>query len=163
MFLESRGEGVDIGRLDDLMMVKDIKTVGRNGIRFLKADYFDESLYGFRDKVIVKYSLFDLSQIKVYTTDGKYFCTAARVIPVNPLANYIGEPKDIEELKQRLKQQKMLEKQTVQKFLKEFKKEKIAMPFEQDLCIEDKQSIKNAVQQHFESEDETQELIFNNK
>ena len=49
------------------MMAMEIKNIGRNGIRFLKADYFDEALYGVKEKAIIKYSLFDLSYIKVYT------------------------------------------------------------------------------------------------
>lgn len=41
---------------------------------------------------------------------------------INPLANYIGSAKDIEELQQRTKQQKILEKQTVKAYLAELKK-----------------------------------------
>ncbi len=57
-------------KLDDLMMAQDIKTIGRNGIRFLKSDYYDDTLYGLREKVLIKYSLFDLSKIKVFSTKG---------------------------------------------------------------------------------------------
>lgn len=39
-----KGNGVDVSTLDDLMMIEDIKKIGRNGIRFLKSDYFHESL-----------------------------------------------------------------------------------------------------------------------
>ena len=31
----------------------EIKTIQRNGIRFLKADYFDEALYGIKEKAII--------------------------------------------------------------------------------------------------------------
>lgn len=123
-----KGNGIDISTLDDLMMVENIKNIGRNGIRFLKSDYFHECLYGLRTQVIIKYSLFDLSYIKVYTLDGEFLCTAERLTPIHPLANYMGEPKDVEELKQRLKQQKELEKQTVKQYLKELKREKVYLP-----------------------------------
>lgn len=123
-----KGNGVDVSTLDDLMMVEDIKTIGRNGIRFLKSDYFHESLYGLRTQVVIKYSLFDLSYIKVYTLEDEFLCIAERLAPIHPLANYMGEPKDIEELKQRLKQQKELEKQTVKQYLKELKREKVYLP-----------------------------------
>lgn len=123
-----KGTGVDISILDDLMMATEIKNIGRNGIRFLKSDYYDESLYGLRDKVVIKYSLFDLSEIKVYTTNGKYLCTAQRLEPVNPLVNYTGSAKDIEEFKQRIKQQKELEKITAKEYLKELKREKAYIP-----------------------------------
>lgn len=123
-----KGNGIDISTLDDLMMVENIKNIGRNGIRFLKSDYFHECLYGLRTQVIIKYSLFDLSYIKVYTLDGEFLCTAERLTPIHPLANYMGEPKDVEELKQRLKQQKEFEKQTVKQYLKELKREKVYLP-----------------------------------
>ncbi len=123
-----RGSGVDINRLDDLMLATEIKTIHRNGIRFLKADYYNEALYGFRDRVLVKYSLFDLSKIKVFTLKGKFICEAERVMPINPLAHYIGDVKDVEDLKQRLKQQKQLERQTVQEYIKELKREKAFVP-----------------------------------
>jgi hypothetical protein len=32
------------------MLAQEVKTIQRNGIRFLKADYFNESLYGFRER-----------------------------------------------------------------------------------------------------------------
>src|SRR5574344_435114 len=62
VFELGRGSGVDVARLDDLMMIQEIKNIGRNGIRFLKSDYFSEELYGFKDRVIIKYSMFDLTQ-----------------------------------------------------------------------------------------------------
>ena len=110
---EGRGEGVDIQKLDDLMLAQEIKTIHRNGIRFLKADYYNENLYGLREKVIIKYSLFDLSKIRIYTLQGKFLCEADRVMPVHPMANYLGDVKDVEELKFKIKQQKRLEKQTI--------------------------------------------------
>ena len=64
--LESgKGEGVNIETLDDLMMAREIKNIYRNGILFLKSNYYDEALFGYKKQVIIKYSLFDLSSIKV--------------------------------------------------------------------------------------------------
>ncbi|MBE7705544.1 MAG: hypothetical protein E7Z90_07045 [Cyanobacteria bacterium SIG29] len=73
------------------MMAQEIKNIGRNGIRFLKADYFDEALYGIKEKAIIKYSLFDLSYIKVYTLKGEYICRANRVTSTHPLAHQIHD------------------------------------------------------------------------
>ncbi len=139
-----RGSGVDVKRLDDLMMAREVKTIGKNGIRFLKSDYYDETLYGFRDRVIVKYSLFDLSSIKVYKTDGEFLCVAKRVKSVHPLANYTGTPKDMEEFKQQAKQQKQLEKKTVQKYLKEIKKENLALPMMEEEPLFESPKVKMA-------------------
>jgi len=143
-----RGTGVDIKSLDDLMMVTEIKRIGRNGIRFLKSDYYDESLYGLRTSVVIKYSLFDLSYIKVYLTNGQFLCVAKRLKAINPIANYVGGPKDIEELTQRIKQQKQLEKQTIKAYLTEIKKDKIYLP-----------TLEEANYNEFESLDTRKEIV----
>ncbi len=114
VFDEGRGPGVDIGELDDLMLAMKITKIGRNGIRFLNSDYYNENLYGLRENVIIKYSLFDLSYIRVYSIGGEYLCNANRVMSVHPMANHFGEPKDMEELKQALSLQRRLERKTVQ-------------------------------------------------
>lgn len=43
--------------LDDLMLAQEVKTITSQGIRFLKSDYYNDALYGFRQKVIIKYGL----------------------------------------------------------------------------------------------------------
>ena len=60
---ERKRQNIDINQLDDLMLATEVKTIQRNGIRFLNCDYFDERLYGFKNKVLIKYNLFDLSSI----------------------------------------------------------------------------------------------------
>ena len=105
--------------LDDLMMAQEIKTITSQGIRFLKADYYNDALYGLRQKVIIKYSLFDLSYINVYTVSGKFLCRADRITLTHPLAHYTGEVKDIEDYKQKIQKQKPLKNKTI-KACKEF-------------------------------------------
>ncbi len=117
-----QGSGINIAELDDLMMARKIATIGRNGVRFLNADYYDDNLYGLRDQVIVKYSLFDLSSIRVYTTKGDFLCTAQRVMRVHPAAHYLGDIKDVEELKQKISHHRRLERQTIN-LAKEFQKQ----------------------------------------
>ena len=105
--------------LDDLMMAQEIKTITSQGIRFLKADYYNDALYGLRQKVIIKYSLFNLNYINVYTTSGKFLCRADRITLTHPLAHYTGEIKDIEDYKQKIQKQKQLKNRTI-KACKEF-------------------------------------------
>lgn len=127
--LESgKGEGVNINTLDDLMMSREIKNIYRNGILFLKNNYYDEALFGYRKKVIIKYSMFNLSSIKVYKLNGEFICEAKRVEPIHPLANYLGEAKDIEDLKQRTKMKKKLEKRTEQEFINHLKRAQVHTP-----------------------------------
>lgn len=105
--------------LDDLMLAQEVKTITSQGIRFLKADYYNDALYGLRQKVIIKYSLFDLSYINVYTVSGKFLCRADRITLTHPLAHYTGGIKDIEDYKQKIKKQKQLKNKTI-KACKEF-------------------------------------------
>ncbi len=114
VFDGGRGEGVDIAGLDDLMMDFKITNLNRNGVRFLGQHYYDENLTGLREQVIIRYSLFDLSHIKVYAMNGEHICTANRVMPVHPLAAHLGTPKDVEELKRNISMQKRAEKKTIQ-------------------------------------------------
>ena len=99
--------------LDDLMLATEIKNILSQGIRFLNTWYFNDALYGLRQKVVIKYSLFDLSYIKVYTEYGKFLCKADRITLTHPLANYTGEIKDIEDYKQKIQKQKQLKKKTI--------------------------------------------------
>ena len=105
--------------LDDLMMAQEIKTITSQGIRFLKADYYNDALYGLRQKVIIKYSLFNLSYINVFATSGKFLCRADRITLTHPLAHYTSEIKDIEDYKQKIQKQKQLKNKTI-KACKEF-------------------------------------------
>ena len=112
--LESRKrQNVDINLLDELMLATEVKTIQRNGIRFLNCDYFDERLYGFKSKVLIKYNLFDLTSIKVFTTKGEYLCTAERVTETHPMAKLLGDVKDFEDYKQKIVKQRQLRKKTI--------------------------------------------------
>lgn len=127
--LESgKGEGVNLETLDDLIMAREIKKIYRNGILFLKNNYYDEALFGYKKEVIIKYSLFNLSSIKVYKLNGEFLCEAKRVESIHPLANYLGEAKDIEDLKQKTKIKKQLEKRTEQEYINQIKRNQVHTP-----------------------------------
>lgn len=112
--LENRKkQNIDINMLDDLMLVTEVKTIQRNGIRFLNCDYFDERLYGLRGKVLVKYNLFDLTSVKVLTHKGEYLCTAERVTETHPMAKLLGTVEDLEDYKQKIQKQQKLKRKTI--------------------------------------------------
>jgi putative transposase len=125
VFNDGKGGGVDINKLDDLMMSQEIKTIHQNGITFLKSDYYNQDLYGLRERVIIKYSLLDLTKIKVYTLNNEFLCTAERVMSVHPMAKYFGDITDMESLKQNIKRQKTLEKKTIKEIKNYLKTEQI--------------------------------------
>lgn len=112
--LESRKkQNIDINTLDDLMLATEVKTIQRNGVRFLNCDYFDERLYGLRGKVLVKYNLFDLTNVKVFTPKGEYLCTAKRVTETHPMAKILGTVEDLEDYKQKIQKQQKLKRKTI--------------------------------------------------
>ena len=124
---ERKRQNIDINTLDDLMLATEVKTIQRNGIRFLNCDYFDERLYGFRGKVLIKYNLFDLRSIKVFTPKGEYLCTAERVTETHPMAKILGDVKDYEEYKQKFVRQRKLKKKTVESVKKYLETEDIKL------------------------------------
>lgn len=111
--------------LNDLMLATEVKTIQRNGVRFLGCDYFHERLYGFKSKVLIKYNLFDLTEIKVFTPKGEYLCTAERVTETHPMAKLLGDVKDYEDYKQKIVRQKQLKKKTVNAVKNYFSTEEI--------------------------------------
>ena len=112
--LENRKkQNIDKSLLDDLMLATEVKTIQRNGVRFLNCDYFDERLYGLRGKVLVKYNLFDLTNVKVFTPKGEYLCTADRVTETHPMAKILGTVEDLEDYKQKIQKQQKLKRKTI--------------------------------------------------
>ena len=120
-------QNIDINMLNDLMLATEVKTIQRNGIRFLNCDYFNERLYGFKSKVLIKYNLFDLTNIKVYTPKGEYLCTAERVTETHPMAKLLGNVKDYEDYKQKIVKQRQLKKKTVESVKKYLEVEDIKL------------------------------------
>ena len=124
--LDSRKrQNIDINTLDDLMLATEVKTIQRNGIRFLNCDYFDERLYGFKSKVLIKYNLFDLTSIKVFTPKGEYLCTAERVTETHPMAKILGTVKVFEDYKQKIQKQKKLRRKTINSVKQYFLNEEV--------------------------------------
>ena len=124
---ERKRQNIDINTLDDLMLATEVKTIQRNGIRFLNCDYFDERLYGFKSKVLIKYNLFDLTSIKVFTPKGEYLCTAERVTETHPMVKLLGDVKDYEDYKQKIVKQRQLKKKTVESVKKYLETEDIKL------------------------------------
>ena len=125
---ERKRQNVDIINLDDLMLATEVKTIQRNGIRFLNCDYFDERLYGLKSKVLIKYNLFDLTSIKVFTPKGEYLCKAERITETHPMAKLLGDVKDYEDYKQKIVRQRQLKKKTVESVKKYLQFEDIKLP-----------------------------------
>ena len=106
--------------LDDLMMKTECRTINRHGITFLNMHYRSEAIIGIRDKVNIRYSLFDLSKIHVYSTKGEFLCIAHRVQKVHPMAGVLGTVKDMEEYKYQYQKQQQLKHRLIKQVKKTF-------------------------------------------
>ncbi len=156
-------QNIDISKLDDLMMAYEVKTIHRNGIRFLNTDYYNDLLYGLRDRVMIRYSLFDLTKIKVYSTKGEYLCTARRVTGTHPMANHMGTVKDMEDFKQKIQKQKKLKNRTLKAVKRFLPKEDIKFLEEQmdEEYLEQQESIPEKIIEIKEA-DITEKPVFMN-
>jgi len=166
---ERKRQNIDINTLDDLMLATEIKTIQRNGIRFLNCDYFDERLYGFKSKVLIKYNLFDLTNIKVYTPRGEYLCMAERVTETHPMAKLLGDVKDYEDYKQKIVRQRQLKKKTVESVKKYLETEDIKLletkieTQPSDLSLQEVFNTRlNGVQKMFKNNSEKYEYLIKN-
>ncbi len=157
---ERKRQNIDIKTLDDLMLATEVKTIQRNGIRFLNCDYFDERLYGFKSKALIKYNLFDLTKIKVFTPKGEYLCTAERVTETHPMAKLLGDVKDYEDYKQKIQKQKKLRRKTINSVKQYFSNEEVK--FLETKIVEEKDKNLTPVQMAFKSRLKGIQTLFKN-
>ncbi|MBR1680721.1 transposase [bacterium] len=118
-------QDIPVQRLNDLMMKTESRTINKHGITFLNMHYRSEAILGIRDKVNIRYSLFDLSKIYVYSTKGEFLCIAHRVQKVHPMARVLGTVKDMEEYKQQYKKQQQIKNKLIKKVKATFPKEEL--------------------------------------
>ena len=163
--LENRKkQNIDINMLDDLMLATEVKTIQRNGIRFLNCDYFDERLYGLRGKVLVKYNLFDLTSVKVFTPKGEYLCTAERVTETHPMAKILGTVEDLENYKQKIQKQQKLRRKTINSVKQYLSNEEVKF-IEQKMDVPKEVEFKphsNSLQTLFKNNSEKYEYLIKN-
>ena len=90
VFAAGRGEGLDHAAIRYLMMHEEVAHLHNNGIKRFGGEYWDNALYGLRDKVYIRYDWHDLRQVWVYRLDGSYLCMAKRQEAVHPMFKLIG-------------------------------------------------------------------------
>lgn len=120
-------QNININILNDLMMKTECRTINKHGITFLNMHYRSECILGLRDKVNIRYCLFDLSKIHVYSTKGEFLCVAHRVQKVHPMARVLGTVKDMEEYKQQYKKQQQIKNRLIKKLKATYPKEEIKL------------------------------------
>ena len=120
-----RKQDINKSALDYLMMKTESRTINKHGITFLGMHYRSDVILGLRDKVYVRYSLFDLSKVQVYSMKGEFLCLAHRVQKVHPMANVLGTVKDMEEYKQQYQRQQKIKSRLVKQIKKTFTKDEL--------------------------------------
>ena len=118
-------QNIDVQILDDLMMKTEGRTINKHGITFLNMHYRSEAILGIRDKVNIRYSLFDLSKVNVYSKKGEFLCVAHRVQKVHPMARVLGTVKDMAEYKYQYEKQQKIKNRLVKQIKKTFPKEEL--------------------------------------
>ncbi|MDL1966353.1 MAG: Mu transposase C-terminal domain-containing protein [Candidatus Desulfofervidus auxilii] len=106
------GPGVDPKELYMLMLCEKEVKLYRNGIKLFGYWFWNEALYGLKEKVIVRYDLHDLRSVLVFTQGGEFLCEAKRLEKVHPAAAIFGDEKSYTEIKKRLSEQRKLKKLT---------------------------------------------------
>jgi putative transposase len=112
IFEPGKGPGINAAELTYLMMPMEIKNITRNGIYLFGCYWHDEELYGLKDRVVIKYSLCDLSQIYCFYKN-EFLCTLKPRAKGHPMALESGTPKDVEHYKRGVAQKRSLKNQTI--------------------------------------------------
>ena len=115
---------VSASQLDFLMLKHDLKLVKRNGITFLKQNYWHPYLADhIREKLFFRYDPNNISFIQVYTIHGKFICTARPIQKVHPMIT-LSDNKELSErqIKKEIAYQNRIAKETKQKALKTLSK-----------------------------------------
>jgi len=124
MLQQVEKQDIDKNILNDLMMKTEVRTINRGEITFLGLHFRNDFLIDLREKVFIRYSLFDLTKVYVYSVKGEFLCIARQVEKVHPMANHLGTVKDMEEFKQQIQKQKRQFNKAKKEFLKYFPAEK---------------------------------------
>ena len=120
MLQQVEQQDIDKNILNDLMMKTEVRTINRGEVTFLGLHYRNDFLIDLREKVFIRYSLFDLTKVYVYSVKGEFLCIAKQVEKVHPMANHLGTVKDMEEFKQQIQKQKRQFNKAKKEFLKYF-------------------------------------------
>jgi putative transposase len=88
IFDEGKGVGLDPKALCFLMMAVEIKSVRRNRFTFAGTDWGGSCLYGYRGKVLIRYSLSDLSKIFVSDMNDDFMGTVEQCGKADPIKDW---------------------------------------------------------------------------
>ena len=107
VFDPGRGQGIDPLALCFLMMSAEVKSIRRNRLTFHGFDWTGDCLYGLTGKVIVRYSLSDMSKVYVFDPNDRFI---GMIEPVEATAprDYVAAKKITSERRRLLRETKKL-------------------------------------------------------
>lgn len=122
VFNQGRGTGLtaeEIAKLDQFMMQTAIRTITKDGFKFRGKLFWHEALTGRRHSIVVRYDdQYEPNDVKVYTVDGKFICTAQNrehyriAYGVHPVAKVLGTEEQKRELEEAIALKKNQEAQS---------------------------------------------------
>lgn len=121
VFSQGVGPGVDLARLDLLMLFKEVKGISKHGVSLRGRHYFHPMLSDRRHKCLVRFDPQALDSVLVYDLDGKFLCEARDMGAEHPMANILGTQEQRETLQEKLafqKEQKGLVSASAREMLK---------------------------------------------
>ena len=106
------GSGVDEKDIYLLMMCQKNTKIYRNGVKLFGFWFWNEALYGLKERVNVRYDLHDLRYVLVFSEDGEFICRAERLQKVHPAAALLGDEKSYSDVKRRIAEKNKLKRLT---------------------------------------------------
>jgi putative transposase len=97
MFEDGKGAGLDPKALYFLMMAVEVKSVRRNRFTFAGIDWTGPCLYGYKDKILIRYSLSDFSQIYVFDSKDTFMGIVTQTGKADPINDWQAAKKIIKE------------------------------------------------------------------
>ncbi len=105
VFDAGRGPGVDLDRLNLLMLQKEIRTLTKDGFTHRGRSFWHEAISTRRHPVLIRYDdVLSPYTVLVYTLDGEFICEARDrnhfgiAAGMHPAAHALGTPAQIEDL-----------------------------------------------------------------
>ncbi len=111
VFQGGTGPGVDLARLDLLLLSKEVKGITKHGVSLRGRHYWHRTLADRRHKCLVRFDPQALDTVLVYDEDGTFLCEARDHGKEHPMAAVLGT------VEQRASLQEKLEMQAEQKRL----------------------------------------------
>ena len=108
IFDDGKGVGLDPKSLYFLMMAIEVKSVRRSRFTFAGIDWEGPCLYGYKGRILIRYSLSDFSQIFVFDASDRYMGTVTQCGKADPIKDWQAAKRIVAERRKLKKHSKEL-------------------------------------------------------